>query len=380
MNPSTRSSLPEASVLLLIDLQQAIDHPSWGVRNNLGAEAEVAALLACWRARGWPVWHVRHDSTRPQSHYRPEQAGHDFKPGLGPLSTEVLIPKQTNNAFIGTDLDARLKAAGHRKLVVAGVITNNSVEATVRMAGNLGYDTYLVADACFTFGRTDWNGQARSADEVHAMSLANLDGEYCTVVTSKALLAGLTHTMAIPSAPVDMPALDGVTLKRLNATEAAARLDDLAGVLIDCVEGGASVSFMLPLARDKAEAFWRGVSEGVGRNERVLLIAEDADGEVLGTVQLVTAQPDNQPHRADIAKMLVHRKARRRGIAQQLMDAVEQEARKEGKTVLVLDTVTGGDAERLYQRAGWLRAGEVPKYALMPDGELCGTTFYYKHL
>ena len=171
-----------------------------------------------------------------------------------------------------------------------------------------------------------------------------------------------------------------VNVRRVSADEASRHAPGLAGVLIDCVEGGASVSFMLPLARDKAEAFWRSVAEGVGRNERVLLIAEDADGEVLGTVQLVTAQPDHQPHRADIAKMLVHRKARRRGIAQQLMEAVEQEALKEGKTVLVLDTVTGGDAERLYQRAGWLRAGEVPKYALMPNGDLCGTTFYYKHL
>jgi GNAT superfamily N-acetyltransferase len=154
----------------------------------------------------------------------------------------------------------------------------------------------------------------------------------------------------------------------------------LADVLIDCVEGGASVSFMLPLPRDKALAFWRGVAEGVVRNERVLLIAETREGEVLGTVQLITAQPDNQPHRADIAKMLVSRKARRRGIAQQLMVAVDAVAREEGKTVLVLDTVTGGDAERLYERAGWQRAGTVPKYALMPDGEFCATTFYYKHL
>ena len=157
-------------------------------------------------------------------------------------------------------------------------------------------------------------------------------------------------------------------------------MEALADVLIDCVEGGASVSFMLPLPRDKALAFWRGVAEGVVRNERVLLIAETREGEILGTVQLITAQPDNQPHRADIAKMLVSRKARRRGIAQQLMVAVDAVAREEGKTVLVLDTVTGGDAERLYERAGWQRAGTVPKYALMPDGEFCATTFYYKHL
>lgn len=171
-----------------------------------------------------------------------------------------------------------------------------------------------------------------------------------------------------------------VTVRRIGGEEAPGYVKRLADVLIDCVEGGASVSFMLPLGRDKAEAFWRGVAEGVTRGERVLLIAEDARGQVLGTVQLVTAQADNQPHRADVAKMLVHRQARRRGIAQQLMEAVEKEALNAGKNVLVLDTVTGGDAERLYQRAGWQRAGEVPKYALMPEGELCGTTFYYKHL
>ena len=171
-----------------------------------------------------------------------------------------------------------------------------------------------------------------------------------------------------------------VSVRRIGANEAVACVAALADVLIDCVEGGASVSFMLPLPRDKALAFWRGVAEGVVRNERVLLIAETREGEILGTVQLITAQPDNQPHRADIAKMLVSRKARRRGIAQQLMVAVDAVAREEGKTVLVLDTVTGGDAERLYERAGWQRAGTVPKYALMPDGEFCATTFYYKHL
>jgi GNAT superfamily N-acetyltransferase len=171
-----------------------------------------------------------------------------------------------------------------------------------------------------------------------------------------------------------------VSVRRIGANEAVACVEALADVLIDCVEGGASVSFMLPLPRDKALAFWRGVAEGVVRDERVLLIAETREGEILGTVQLITAQPDNQPHRADIAKMLVSRKARRRGIAQQLMVAVDAVAREEGKTVLVLDTVTGGDAERLYERAGWQRAGTVPKYALMPDGEFCATTFYYKHL
>ena len=178
-----------------------------------------------------------------------------------------------------------------------------------------------------------------------------------------------------------------VTVRRVGAREAAARAEvlaqALAELLIDCVEGGASVSFMLPLPREKALVFWRDVLDGVVRGERVLLVAEnheDRGQRIVGTVQLVVSQPDNQPHRADIAKMLVHRSARRCGIAQRLMAAVDVAAREEGKTLLVLDTVTGGDAERLYDRAGWQRVGVVPKYALMPTGEFCATTFFYKQL
>ena len=173
---------------------------------------------------------------------------------------------------------------------------------------------------------------------------------------------------------------EDVSVRRIGADEAVACVDALADVLIDCVEGGASVGYMLPLSREKALGFWRGVAEGVARNERALLIAENRAGEILGTVQLIVAQPDNQPHRADVGKMLVCRKARRQGIAQRLMAAVEDVARDEGKSVLVLDTVTGGAAEGLYEKAGWQRVGVVPKYALMPDGEFCATTIYYRHL
>jgi GNAT superfamily N-acetyltransferase len=173
---------------------------------------------------------------------------------------------------------------------------------------------------------------------------------------------------------------EDVTIRRVLADEADARAEGLADVLLDCVEGGASVSFMWPLARAKAVAFWRGVAEGVARGERVLLVAETSDGRVVGTVQLIVAMPENQPHRGDVAKMLVHRAARRRGLGNRLMEAVERAAREEGKTVLVLDTATGGDAERLYARAGWQRVGEVPKYALAPNGEPCGTTFFFKHV
>ena len=186
-----------------------------------------------------------------------------------------------------------------------------------------------------------------------------------------------------PTTPIPHTSLP-IHVRRIDAAEAQARGEPLsqalAEVLRDCVEGGASVSFMLPLSREKALDFWRGVLDAVMRAERVLLVAQTADGRVVGTVQLITVQPDNQPHRADIAKMLVHRDVRRRGVAGLLMAAVDDAARDAGKSVLVLDTVTGGDAERLYQRAGWHSAGSVPKYALMPDGAFCATTFFYKHL
>jgi nicotinamidase-related amidase len=174
--------------LIVIDLQQAIDDPVWGDRNNPHAEGNVARLLAVWRSLGMPVYHVRHDSTEPESTYRPGQPGNDFKVEAVPVAGETVIVKHTTSAFIGTDLEARLRAAGHLRLVVTGVITNNSVEATVRMAGNLGFDVLLVEDAVFTFAKRDWRGRWRTAEEVHAMSLANLHREYCTVVSTDDVL------------------------------------------------------------------------------------------------------------------------------------------------------------------------------------------------
>jgi len=170
-----------------------------------------------------------------------------------------------------------------------------------------------------------------------------------------------------------------VAIRTLSPDEAAARVGALSEVLIDCVEGGASVSFMLPMTPDKADRFWRGVAEGVAAGERVLLVAEEG-GEVVGTVQVVLKQPENQPHRADISKMLVHRKARRRGVGAALMRAAEKAAAKAGKTVLVLDTVTGSDGERLYARLGWQRVGVIPNYALWPQGGLCDTTYFHKQI
>jgi GNAT superfamily N-acetyltransferase len=167
------------------------------------------------------------------------------------------------------------------------------------------------------------------------------------------------------------------SLRRLNTVDDA-QIDGLADVLIDCVEGGASVSFMHPLTRERAAAFWRRVAHGVAAGERALLIAEDARG-VCGTVQLVLDQPENQPHRAELSKMLVHRRARRQGLGAALMRGAEITARECGKTLLVLDTASD-DAERLYERMGWVRVGVIPGYALLPHGGLCGTTVYYRNL
>jgi GNAT superfamily N-acetyltransferase len=167
------------------------------------------------------------------------------------------------------------------------------------------------------------------------------------------------------------------SLRRVHALDEA-QIDDLAGVLIDCVEGGASVSFMHPLPRPRAVAFWRRVAQGVAAGERALLVAEDAQG-LCGTVQLVLDQPENQPHRAELSKMLVHRRARHQGLGAALMRAAEATARDCGKTLLVLDTASG-DAERLYERQGWVRVGVIPGYALLPQGGLCGTTVYYRNL
>ena len=154
----------------------------------------------------------------------------------------------------------------------------------------------------------------------------------------------------------------------------------LSDVLIDCVEGGASVSFLWPMTREKAQQFWSGVAQSAARGERLVFVAEQPDGSIVGSAQVIWAQAENQPHRADVAKMLVHRRARRAGIGAALLSAAERGALEHGKTLLVLDTVTDGDGYRLYARNGWQRCGEIPNYALWPDGKPCPTTVYFKSL
>ena len=170
-----------------------------------------------------------------------------------------------------------------------------------------------------------------------------------------------------------------IEIRQLNAEEGLRYVSALAEVLLDCVEGGASVSFMAPLSQAAAEAFFEKVVQSVRQGERILLAAF-IDSKLVGTVQVLTATPPNQPHRADIAKLLVVRSARGRGVAARLMEQAEVASRLAGKTLLVLDTVTGSNAERLYLRLGWTRAGVIPNYALFPDGRLCDTTIFWKQL
>jgi len=167
-------------------------------------------------------------------------------------------------------------------------------------------------------------------------------------------------------------------VRKLEAIEPR-ELKGLCEVLIDCVEGGASVNFMWPMTRAKAEAYWRGVAESLERGERALVVAEDERGEIMGTAQAIWAPQENQPHRADISKMLVRRSARRHGVGALVLAAAERAAVESGRTLLVLDTASA-EAERLYERGGWQRVGTVPKYALLPDGPFCSTVIFYKDL
>jgi nicotinamidase-related amidase len=182
--------LPSDTVLIVVDVQRAIDDPKWGARNNPDAEARIAALLEAWRGAGMPIVHVRHDSTEPSSSYRPGSAGHPFKPEAMPQAAESVVAKSVNSAFIGTDLDARLTRAGATTLTICGVLTHNSVEATVRHAGNLGYRVLVPADACAACEVRDLTGRLWPAEDVHQLSLAVMHGEYATVTDTAALIAG----------------------------------------------------------------------------------------------------------------------------------------------------------------------------------------------
>ncbi|HWK98262.1 MAG TPA: cysteine hydrolase family protein [Pseudolabrys sp.] len=185
----TENWLPHKTPLLIVDVQLAIDDPKWGPRNNPDAERKIAALLAAWRQAALPVIHIRHDSTEPQSTYRENSPGHPFKPEAAPIDGELVIGKSVNSAFIGTELEAILRKMDCGTIAVCGVLTHNSVEATVRHGGNLGFRVLLAADACWSVDVTDLTGRHWPAEDVHQLSLAVMNGEYAEVTSAAALIA-----------------------------------------------------------------------------------------------------------------------------------------------------------------------------------------------
>ena len=181
--------IPKDTVLLVIDMQLAIDDPVWGPRNNPDGERKIARLLAAWRAARLPVAHVRHDSIEPHSPYRPGAPGHAFKPEATPLPGEPVVGKQAHSAFVGTKLRRQLDRLGATTLVVCGVLTHNSVESTVRHGGDLGYRVFVVADGCWSVDRVDLAGRRWPAAEVHVLSLTHMQGEFAEVVDARKAIA-----------------------------------------------------------------------------------------------------------------------------------------------------------------------------------------------
>jgi nicotinamidase-related amidase len=194
---------------MIVDMQVGMSWPSSGVRNNSGAEATILKLLIAWRARGAPLVHIRHVSRTPGSPFWPGQPGVEFQPSLAPLECEHVVEKNVPDAFVNTGLERWLRIRDISSLVVVGVSTNNSVEATARTAGNLGFKTYVVSDATFAFAKTDFDGRARTPEEVHAMALANLQGEYASAVDANEVLRVLERAAGQESRAVDTKAGSG---------------------------------------------------------------------------------------------------------------------------------------------------------------------------
>ena len=180
--------LPKNSALVIIDVQKGFDAPVWGRRNNPQAEDNIAKLLKAWRRTNRPVIHVQHMSRNPQSPLRPGQNGNELKEQVRPLATEPVVQKCVNSSFIGTDLEARLRREGIKTLVMTGINTNHCVSTTARMAGNLGFESYVVADGTATFDRKGHDGRLHKAEDMHAIGLAELHGEFATVLETRDVL------------------------------------------------------------------------------------------------------------------------------------------------------------------------------------------------
>jgi nicotinamidase-related amidase len=260
-----------AAALVLIDLQKAIDDPVWGVRNHPHAERRAQRLLTLWRLLGWPLFHIRHDSREAASTYRPGQPGHGFKPETAPAESETVLGKWTCSAFASTDLEARVRAGGAEQVFVCGVTTNNSVEATVRAGGDLGLSMYLVEDACFTFGKGRWTAQ-----DVHEMSLANLEREYATITTSTRLLSGYLESL-FSGAGAEVPLRAAEAAKKAKASDAT--------VLAALLSAGGGV---VPAALLRPLGFGEGVCSLAEQRGQTLryLAARDAARQGLSAADL----------------------------------------------------------------------------------------------
>lgn len=184
---------PPNTALLLVDVQLGFDHPSWGQRNNLDAEHNIARLLAAWREAGMPVIHVRHISQLPDSVFAPTNLGNGIKPIVAPLDSELVVIKHVNSAFIGTGLAQTLRDQGIETLVIVGLTTDHCVSTTVRMAANLGFNTYCISDATATFERTGPTGKHYTAQQIHDISLASLNREFATILNTTAAVESLCH-------------------------------------------------------------------------------------------------------------------------------------------------------------------------------------------
>ncbi len=176
------------TALLVIDVQKGFDHPSWGIRNNPTAEGNISLLLSCWRKHNLPVIHIQHCSLEPESPLRPNQPGNAFKEEALPIDGEEVFTKSVNSGFIGTGLENHLNKQNIISLVIVGLTTDHCISTTTRMAGNLGFDTTLISDATATFNRSDKNGVEYSAEQIHNIHLASLNGEFCNVVQTQVLL------------------------------------------------------------------------------------------------------------------------------------------------------------------------------------------------